>query len=57
MSVISIVLVILAIIVIFGIIRIIISPCESFGEALMDIFFLDLLFDILSAILEALTDN
>lgn len=54
MSWITIVLIILGIVVTIGIIRVIITPSESFGELIMDILFIDLLVDILSAIIESI---
>ncbi len=52
MSILSIILLIFGIIVVIGIIRVIIRPCESFGDMLMDMFWLDILGDILEAILD-----
>lgn len=48
----SILLIVLAIIVVIGIIRVIIKPSESFGEMIIDILFLDVLCDVLSSIIE-----
>ena len=52
MSVLSIILIIFAIIVVIGIIRIIITPRNSFWDGFMDMLFLDVLGDILEAIFE-----
>jgi hypothetical protein len=48
----NILLIILGIIVFCGIIRVIITPSNSIGEFILDILFLDLLGDVLQAILE-----
>lgn len=47
----EVVLIILAIIVVCGIIRVIIKPSKGFWNFVLDIFFLDILFDTLEAII------
>ena len=53
----QIILIIVAIIVVAGIIRIIIKAPSSIFEGIMDIFFLDCLFDVLGAILTAIFEG
>lgn len=53
----TILLVILAVIVFIGIIRVIVTPSESFFDFIMDIFLLDLLIDLFVLILEAIADS
>jgi len=50
----TIILVILAVIVVCGIVRVIITPSEDLGDFLMDILFLDVLGELLSAIVDAI---
>jgi hypothetical protein len=50
----KVVLIVAAIIVIIGIIRIIVKPPKGFWEFFLDLTLLDLLFDILGAIFENL---
>jgi hypothetical protein len=48
------ILVMLAIMIIVGIIRVIITPSENFGHMLMQMFFIDVMGDILEGILESI---
>lgn len=50
-------LIILAVIVFIGIIRVIVTPSESFGDFIMDVLLLDLLFGLLQVLFEALFDS
>jgi len=53
----SIFLVILAVIVFIGIIRVIVTPPESFSDCILDILLLDLLIDLFQVLLEAIGDS
>lgn len=49
-------LVLLAVIILTGIVRIIFSPFRGIGNLFMDLLLLDMLGDLLSAIIESLLD-
>ena len=48
---------VLAIILVFGIIRIIFRPFNGVGDMFLDIFFLDVLGDLLDHVIDALGDS
>lgn len=50
-------LIILAVIVFIGIIRVIVSPPESFFDFILDILLLDLLIDLLQVLFEGIGDS
>ena len=50
-------LILLALVIVCGIIRIIITPSDSFIDCILDIFFLDFLWDLLIAIISAIIEE
>jgi hypothetical protein len=50
-------LIILAVIVFIGIIRVIVTPSESFFDLILDILLLDLLIDLLQVLFEGIGDS
>jgi hypothetical protein len=50
-------LIILAVIVFIGIIRVIVTPPESFFDLILDILLLDLLIDLLQVLFEGIGDS
>lgn len=50
------ILAILAITIVIGIIRVIITPSDSFGDLICDILLIDLLGDLIVAILDAFSN-
>lgn len=48
---------VLAVVLVFGIIRIIFKPFNGFGDMFLDIFFLDVLGDLLGHVIDALGDS
>ena len=52
----TIILIILGIIMILGIIRVLLNHRETFTECLMDMFFLDLIADLIQSIIEHYDD-
>ena len=53
----TILLIIVAIILVIGIIRVIITPSDGFWDFVMDICFLDLLWDLIVIVIEAIFDT
>ncbi len=51
----EIILIILAIIIFIGIIRVIFTPSESFGDLICDIFLIDILSEALAGIIEIIS--
>lgn len=53
----NIILVVCIILLVIGIIRIIIRPYDGLGNAFLEFFLIDLMFDIIGAIIESLGDS
>jgi hypothetical protein len=54
---ITLLLIVLSVIVFCGILRVIFRPSDTFGDLLLDMFFLDVLGDLLTGLIEAIGDS